>query len=215
MKKLLATKTRGRKPDPLRDAEILEVALSVLVETGYDGMTIDLVAAKAKAGKGTMYRRWASKEILVADAVEHMKRQQVDLSNLADTGSLRGDLLALFKPESIASAQRKLKVMSALSHITPAAEESGTLANNALVQPWVEANVIIIKRAIERGEINELVDISLVSQIIPSMAAYRALVLRRPFDKKFLIEVVDNVLMPALKMNIKTIVKSKGIKNAR
>ena len=37
----------------------------MLAETGFDGMTIDMVAARAKAGKATLYRRWPSKADLV------------------------------------------------------------------------------------------------------------------------------------------------------
>ena len=63
----------------------------MLAETGYDGMTIDMVAARAKAGKATLYRRWASKAELVLDAVACMKSSDVDLDRLPDTGTLRGD----------------------------------------------------------------------------------------------------------------------------
>src|SRR5689334_21879509 len=72
----------GRKPDPGRDAEILDAALQVLAEVGYAGMTMAAVAARAKAGKGTFYRRWPSKADLVLDAVGHLKRSQADLDRL-------------------------------------------------------------------------------------------------------------------------------------
>ena len=85
----------GRKRDHTRDPEILDAALDVLAETGYDGMTIDMVAARAKAGKATLYRRWASKSELVLDAVACMKSSDVDLASPPDTGTLRGDLVAL------------------------------------------------------------------------------------------------------------------------
>src|SRR3989337_1831183 len=79
----------GRKRDHTRDPEILEVALDVLAETGYDGMTIDTVATRAKAGKATLYRRWPSKADLVLDAVVCMKSKDIDLDALPDTGTLR------------------------------------------------------------------------------------------------------------------------------
>ncbi len=52
----------GRKRDHTRDAVILDAALEVLAEVGYTGMTMDMVAVRAKAGKGTVYRRWSSKQ---------------------------------------------------------------------------------------------------------------------------------------------------------
>ena len=72
----------GRKRDLSRDPEILEATLEVLAETGYDGMTIDMVAARAKAGKATVYRRWASKGELVIDAVACMKSADIDFESM-------------------------------------------------------------------------------------------------------------------------------------
>ena len=104
----------GRKRDHTRDPEILDAALDVLAETGYDGMTIDMVAARAKAGKATLYRRWASKSELVLDAVACMKSTDVDLASPPDTGTLRGDLVAMVKTPTIRESERKLKVMAGI-----------------------------------------------------------------------------------------------------
>ena len=52
----------GRKRDHTRDPEILDAALEILAETGYDAMTIDMIAARAKAGKATLYRAVAALE---------------------------------------------------------------------------------------------------------------------------------------------------------
>ena len=48
----------------------------------YDGMTIDMVAARAKAGKATLYRRWPSKAELVIDAVACMKARSTSTTCL-------------------------------------------------------------------------------------------------------------------------------------
>ncbi|MEJ1230234.1 MAG: helix-turn-helix domain-containing protein [Galbitalea sp.] len=76
--------------DASRDSDILEAALDVLAEEGYDGMTIDMVAARAKAGKATLYRRWPSKTELVLDAVACMKTANIDYADLPDTGHAAG-----------------------------------------------------------------------------------------------------------------------------
>src|SRR5215218_10242265 len=90
----------GRKRDQTAGTRIIEAAIDTLAEVGFDSMTMDMVAARAKAGKATLYRRWPSKAELVRDAVIWMSRSSVDLDELPDTGSLRGDLLALLKPYS-------------------------------------------------------------------------------------------------------------------
>jgi AcrR family transcriptional regulator len=188
----------GRKRDHTRDPEILDAALEVLAETGYDGMTIDMVAARAKAGKATLYRRWPSKGELVIDAVACMKKGDIDYSQLPDTGTLRGDLIAMIKPHSIEDGEKKLQIMAGLMSMLSRAPELAEAANAAIVEPRATANRILMRRAIDRGEIAADCDIETLSLISPSMAAYRVLILRKPVDRKFLVSLIDGVLLPAV-----------------
>ncbi|PRY67205.1 TetR family transcriptional regulator [Glaciihabitans tibetensis] len=188
----------GRKRDHTRDPEILTAALEVLAETGFDGMTIDMVAARAKAGKATLYRRWPSKSELVIDAVACMKQNDFERSHLPDTGTLRGDLVAMIKPRTMEEAEKKLQIMAGLMSMLSAAPELADAANNALVRPRAEANLFLMQRAIDRGEISPDCDIATLSIVSPSIAAYRVLIERKPVDRKFLIALIDGVLLPAL-----------------
>ena len=61
----------------------------MLAEQGYEGMTIDMVAAQAGMARATVYRRWATKADLVLEAVSRMSHSDVNLDQLPDTGSLR------------------------------------------------------------------------------------------------------------------------------
>ncbi|WP_437613009.1 TetR/AcrR family transcriptional regulator [Sorangium sp. So ce834] len=189
----------GRKRDHSRDAKILDAALEVLAEVGAAGLTMDLVAARAGAGKATIYRRWTSKAELVIDAVAHMKRNQVDLEHLPDTGTLRGDLLGLFKPQSIEEGERKLKIMTGLASLLSQEHALAEAANSAIVEPWAEAHFALMQRAVARGEVSASADIGTLSRVIASMAAYRTLVQRKPFDFAFLVSMVDGVIVPALR----------------
>jgi len=186
----------GRKRDHTRDPEILEAALDVLAETGYDGMTIDMVAARAKAGKATLYRRWSSKGELVVDAVACMK--SVDLTTLPDTGTLRGDLVAMIRPHSIDDAQRKLKIMTGLLAMLSKDPELSDTAMAAIMQPRVEANTILLRRAVERGEIPAGTDIETLAVVSQAMATYRVMILRKPVDRAFILSVIDGVILPAV-----------------
>ncbi len=187
----------GRKRDHTRDPEILDAALEVLAETGYDGMTIDMVAARAKAGKATLYRRWASKSELVLDAVACMKSTDVDLASPPDTGTLRGDLVALVKTPTIRESERKLKVMAGIVSMIARDPELASAAQEALVEPRAAANRIIFQRAIDRGEIPADVDIDRLCLIGPAMVAYRTLMLRQPVDREFMIGNIDRIILPA------------------
>jgi len=187
----------GRKRDHTRDAEILESALDVLAETGYDGMTIDMVATRAKAGKATLYRRWPSKPELVLDAVACMKGNDIDLGALPDTGTLRGDLIAMIKAPSIRDGERKLKVMAGIVSMLARNPELADAAREALVEPRAAVNRVLFTRAIDRGEIRADVDVEKLCLIGPALVAYRVLMLRTPVDREFLISNIDEVILPA------------------
>ena len=75
-----------------RTAAILDAALELIGEVGYERVTMDSIAARAHASKMTMYRRWPTKSELVADALR--RHAQGELPAVPDTGTLRGDLLA-------------------------------------------------------------------------------------------------------------------------
>lgn len=187
----------GRKRDHTRDAEILDATLEVLAETGYDGMTIDMVAARAKAGKATVYRRWASKPDLVLDAVACMKSNDIDLTTLPDTGTLRGDLIAMIKAPTIREGERKLKIMAGIVSMIARDPELASAAQEALVEPRASANRVLFQRAIDRGEISADVDVDLLCMIGPAMVAYRVLMLRRPIDRDALLSNIDRIILPA------------------
>jgi AcrR family transcriptional regulator len=188
----------GRRRDHTRDSEILDAAIEVLAETGYDGMTIDMVAARAKAGKATLYRRWSSKAELVIDAVACMKKNDIDPALMPDTGTLRGDLLALIKPHTIADNERKLRVMAGLMSMLSRDPDLAEAVNQAIVEPRVAVTRVLMRRAADRGEISPGCDIETLSLIVPSMVIFRVLVLKRPVDRAFLVSLIDGVLLPAV-----------------
>jgi AcrR family transcriptional regulator len=86
-----------RKPGRPRSAQahkaIIDATLELLAEEGYQGLSIEAVAARAGVGKTTIYRRWSSKEELVMEAIRHV---QIEVP-VMDTGNFRNDLAALLK----------------------------------------------------------------------------------------------------------------------
>lgn len=187
----------GRRRDHTRDPEILAAALDVLAEEGYEGMTIDMVAARARAGKATLYRRWASKGELVVDAVACMKRADIPFDDLPDTGTLRGDLIAMIKPRTIDDGEKKLQIMAGLASMLSRSPELAEAIDRAIIEPRAEVNRILLRRAIARGEVSADCDVDTLALIAPSMAAYRVLLRQKPVDREFLISLIDGVVLPA------------------
>ena len=77
-----------------REDEILDATLALLIEVGYDRLTMDAVAKRSRASKATLYRRWETKASLAIDAL--LRAKGAPHVELPDTGTLRGDLLAAF-----------------------------------------------------------------------------------------------------------------------
>src|SRR5690349_6461218 len=89
----IAAPQRGRPRDRQRRQAILDAALKLVAEVGYDRTTIDASATHAGVSKPTLYRRWPhGKPELIADAI---RERREETGHTPDTGSLRGDLLAL------------------------------------------------------------------------------------------------------------------------
>src|ERR1700749_4914629 len=87
-----ATRTQVGAPRLARREAIWDAVFELLSEVGYDRMSMDAVAARARASKATIYRAWPDKPDLVSEAVQHRFR---GTHEIPATGSLRGDLVAL------------------------------------------------------------------------------------------------------------------------
>ncbi|MDD7968416.1 TetR/AcrR family transcriptional regulator [Actinomycetospora lemnae] len=74
---------------------VLAAVRAELAETGFEGLSVERVARRAEVNKTSVYRRWPTREALVAAAMEGLLEE---FGDSPDTGSLRGDLLALAAP---------------------------------------------------------------------------------------------------------------------
>ena len=188
----------GRKRDPARDVIILEAAIDVLAEVGFDSMTMDMVAARAKAGKATVYRRWASKADMVRDALLLMNRKSLELDKLPDTGTLRGDLIAMLKPQSVQARERKYRVIAGLGSFFSQHPDFADIGKAGLYEPWTIANRTLMQRAVHRGEFPANADVETACLVAVSMAAFRGVIQSKPMDKRFFTEMIDSAIIPIL-----------------
>jgi AcrR family transcriptional regulator len=190
------TNRAGRKRDPRLNEEILNAAVEVLAEHGYEGMTVDMVAARVKTARATVYRRWATKADLVVDAVGHLSRTDVDPQELPDTGTLRGDLVAAIVPQTFEEQQLRVRVINGLlSNTDPRLAE--VTADAGLV-PWIDASRTLLQRAVDRGEYAGA-DVFSIAQVIPMMCLCRAAIQQLPITREFSIDLIDNVILPAMR----------------
>lgn len=160
-------------------------------------MTFDMVAARARAARATVYRRWASKADLVLKAVARLSRGDVDLAHLPDTGSLRGDMVAMILPLTGEQEQARIQVMAGLHALARSEPRLAEAAAGAGIGPWIEVNRAPIQRAIDRREFPPG-DVDVLSQVIPTMCAGRASQ-QLPITREFSLAMIDGVIIPALR----------------
>lgn len=185
----------GRKLDLSRNAHLLECALDVLAESGYEGTTIDAVAARAGAARATVYRRWPTKAELVLEAVVNAAIPVPD--NIPDTGSLAGDFAALTSDEARAANARMMQVVAGLLPTLADNAELTRAVRDGLTEPRITVMRVTLERAEARGEIPAGRNLELLANVVPAMIAWRSILLREPADASFVQQVLADVLFPA------------------
>jgi len=132
-----------------RDAAICDATLALLLEVGYDRMSMDAVAARAHASKATIYRRWPGKQELVLDAV---RARGVGLTVAEDTGSLRGDLVATYRSAIHGSAADDADLIAGVLRAMRTTPELADCVRSQVIESKCDVSRVIVARAIARGE---------------------------------------------------------------
>ncbi len=187
---------RRSRITPEREAELYAAVLDLLREVGYDALTMDAVAARTRSSKATLYRQWGGKAELVVKAVRCMKPGN---SADVDTGSLRGDLIALVGREDDAAMEQNSALLRGLAMAIHTNPDLLQALQELLVEPEMKEFHRVIRRAVERGEVRA--DNPALEYLVHMMLgafATRALLEQRPPTQAFLTSYVDAVVLPAL-----------------
>lgn len=185
---------RGRPRDKMRECAILDAALELLGEVGYDRLTMDGVAARAHAGKGTLYRHWGSKAELVADALcahpEHFPAP--------DTGSLEGDFEALLSAMGSGDGNEAL-LRSVSAGLATAASHDPQLAailRRQIIEGRKGALRQVLLQAARRGEVAPSRDIELILEIIPAFIFSWAMIRPEALHAGLLRRILTELIYP-------------------
>ncbi|MGK5637675.1 TetR/AcrR family transcriptional regulator [Streptomyces sp. URMC 126] len=191
-----APPVRRTRLTPEREAELYEAVLAILREVGYEALTMDAVAARTRASKATLYRQWKGKPELVASALRHTKPIKVDD---IDTGTLRGDLLALTAVADPAQMERDAALMRGLGHAVHCNPELHRALRELLIEPERESLRRLLDRAVERGELApDTPAMDFVEHTMIGAFVARPLIEDRPADPAYLARFIDAVVLPAL-----------------
>jgi AcrR family transcriptional regulator len=177
-----------------RECELLAVTLELLQEHGYDRLTLDAVAATARASKATLYRRWPTKaELVLAAFVEGTRHVAVD----PDTGTLRGDLLKLGEAICAHVSTHASTIRAVLVETSRSAELDAMMQEQFLDQRKA-LMAHVLARAVDRGEIEASAITDDLWDMLPGYLIYRSVLTGRAPSARTIEELVDNVLLPSL-----------------
>jgi AcrR family transcriptional regulator len=176
-----------------RELEILEATLEVLCDVGYDRLTMDAVATRAKASKATLYRRWERKSALVIDALLTTKEPPA----LPDCGNLRDDLVESACRMGGLSDEKPVGMLASVMTAVTRDPDFAADFRERFVGPKIEASRKMYERARERGEIRDDLDIDLLSSALAGIVLHRTYVLGEQPTEELITKVIDQIIIPA------------------
>jgi AcrR family transcriptional regulator len=187
-----------RRRGAVLERAILDAALEQLSTVGWNGLTMEGVAARAQTGKAAVYRRWPSKEDLVADALQ---AGLPSLTEAPDLGSVREDLLEVCRRVREAMySQPGFALRSVLYECDAAqAERFHSVILGGVVEPTKDLLRVIVHRGIERGEVRPDAANSYVFDAIPAMMMYRSKVCASEWSDLDVEEMIDQLMVPLLR----------------
>ena len=178
-----------------REFAICDAALALLDEVGYDRMSMDAVAARARASKATIYRRWPGKRELVLDAV---RTRVADIVEPPDTGSLRGDIIATLRVMAEGIGGQDAALMAGVLRAMRSTPELADCVRTQVLEQKRYIGQVLVERAVARGELPTDADPDVWHEVAPALMFFRILVTDGPVDDAFLTHVADDVLVPLL-----------------
>jgi AcrR family transcriptional regulator len=187
-----ATPKRGRPRSERARRAILDAAAELLLVRGLGAVSMDAVAEKAGVSKATIYRWWPSKEMLALDA---MRDWAAAGAPTPDTGSLRGDVLALLRPWVREIRRRPFgPVIAAFVSEAQADPAFADAYRTQFVEPRREAMRAAFARAAERGEVSADLDVEVALDVIYGAIYHRLLHGHAELSDRFARDVVDVTL---------------------
>lgn len=163
--------SKGGRPRSVQSQQaILDATLTLLATEGFEAMSIEAIAARAGVGKKTIYRWWTSKEALVIDAIKSLQQAK---SPVIDTGSLREDLIVMFRnafqtwsmPYARGLVVKLLGVMTTHPGVYQA-------FNDQIIAPRFQQLTHMIQRAQAQGEVRQDLDANEIIGLLVGPAWY-------------------------------------------
>ena len=186
------TPRRGRPRSEKARHAILDAAAELLLRRGPGAVSMDAVAERAGVSKATIYRWWPSKEMLALDALLDWAAATAPPR---DTGSLRGDVLALLRPWVREIRRQPFgPVIAAFLSEAQSDAEFADAYRTRFVEPRRDAMRAVFARAAERGEVRANLDVEVALDLIYGAVYHRLLHGHAELTDRFARDVVELAL---------------------
>jgi AcrR family transcriptional regulator len=185
--------TKSRRRGAALEADIRAAVLELVIEHGVTGVTMEAVAAKVGTSKPVLYRRWPNRSALLRDALVPLA---MDAIPHADTGSYRGDMLAVLRGWSRFFDSPEGAIGPAIVGAMPHDPELAEAFRRGVIGWRKQAMAAILTRAISRGEVRPDVPFEIARELGQSFLWHRFLVTGDPITDQLLEHIVDDILIP-------------------
>jgi len=167
----------GRPRSERADRAILDAALALFVERGFDNISIDDISARAGVARTTVYRRWSSKAALIAEAIGSERgAPELDVDAKAGSPERVFDSLA----QALTAPDMK-KIMARLIGASVDHPELIAAYWRTYMEPRRLAAMGRLEAAQARGQLPADTDVSVILDVIAGAIAYQMVV--RPGER--------------------------------
>ena len=177
------------------ETAIFEAVLQQLGTVGFGAMTIEGIAATARTGKAAIYRRWPSKEELVADTLDNVL-PSLDLP--PDTGNVRTDIARIFDLMTATMESPAGGAMQALLGELGHDHEFIKTLHVRVLAPRKALMLDILRRGVERGDVRPDAVNPVIAEAGPALLVHRLLMYGPPIDPAYIDAILDDVVMPLI-----------------
>jgi AcrR family transcriptional regulator len=191
---------RPRRRGAALESAILDAVLTELAEVGYARLSVERVAERAGASKASLYRRWPSKVELVMDAVYHVFP---DPASPPDTGSLRGDLLAVMRTVAEHLAGPAGQALSGVLSDALGDPEKARRVRSYARGSSQEGMREVARRAIARGEVDPAAVTERRLEAGHAMLRHHFITRGVPIPDHVIEEITDEVMIPLLQLRVR------------
>jgi AcrR family transcriptional regulator len=183
-----------RRRGHVLEEALLDAAWAELTERGYDEFTIDAVAARAGTSRAVLYRRWPGKQQLVHAALVSVVGK--DSVVAPDTGTLRGDVIALLRQANKKRVRMATLLFTSLGDYY---RQTGTSLSDLIASAQGGRDGVLrqaIQRAVARGEIRPGQISERIARLPFDLLRHEVLMTLQPVPDAAIEEIVDTIFLP-------------------